>query len=132
MTSLPAGTGVVQAGRGLQTLSEEHHHAPTRYTRSTHCGHLPSGASGEGAARPTPRNPIWHAQGPQGHRGDARHLSWLPHTASGGALSTDWHRISGLFCLGSVVHLWSEASQGVCPAQKEGAILHGYLCLPEL
>jgi hypothetical protein len=27
---------------------------------------------------------------------------------------------------------WSEASQGVCPPQKEGAVLHGYLYIPEL
>src|SRR6266581_7338909 len=101
----------------------------------THAPHLVDilhRASLERAARPTPCGHLRYANGAQGHGGDVSHLSRLPHTASGGALSTDRHRIAGLFFLGSVVHLWSEASQGVCPAQKAGAILQRYLCLAEL
>src|SRR6516165_4271689 len=109
-----------------------HSYGARRYTRPTSCGHLPQGNTGEGAARPTPCGHLRYAHGPQGHGGDVSPLSRLPQTASGGPLSTDWHRVSGLFCLGRVVHLWSEASQGVCPAQKATTLLHGYLCLPEL
>src|SRR5437763_626601 len=131
MTSPPAGTEVVQAGRGLQTISEEHCHATTRYTRSTHCGHLPQGNTGEGASGSTHSSYIRYANGTQGHRRDVSQLSRLPQPASGVTLSTDRHRIAGLFCLGSVVHLWSEASQGVCAAQTAPTLLHGYLCMAE-
>src|SRR5713101_2722183 len=126
-----SGAHVVKAGREVQTICEEHRHAQIRYTRPSPCRHTPQGKPGEGAARPTPCRPIRYAHGPQGHRRDVSHLSRLPQPASGGALSTDRHRIAGLFCLGSVVHLWSEASQGVCPAQKATTLLHGYLCMAE-
>src|SRR5262245_29184932 len=84
----PAGTGVVKAGRGLQTIGEEHRHAPTRSTRSTSCGHLAQGKPGESAARPTHCGHLRYANGPQGHGGDVSHLSRLSHTASEVPLST--------------------------------------------
>src|SRR5215813_8055422 len=88
------GARFVKAVREAQTISEEHRHAATQYTRLTSCGHLAQGKPGERAARPTPCGHLRYAHGPQGHGGDVSPLSRLPQTASGGALSTDRHRIA--------------------------------------